>query len=129
MSYSNSYQKGDSFSLRGEESRGSRIAGFLFVGLGKRVIALEKTTGREVWEWTCPRQFGQNVTMLIEDRQIFVSANGYLFCLDARNGRQMWENPLKGRGVGIASLATTAASNDAHALQAKRMVQAQQGNA
>lgn len=121
-----SYQKGDSFSVRGQEVRGRRVDQYLFVGLGKRVIALEKTTGREVWEWTCPRAFGQNVTMLVEEGDVFVSANGYIYCLDGNNGRQKWENPLKGRGVGISSLATTA-SNNIGELQAKRLLQAQQG--
>lgn len=123
MGDSKTYSRGDSFSLT--SNGGSRIDGYLFVGLGKRVIALEKTTGREVWEWTCPRAFGQNVTMLVEDGQVFVSANGYLYCLNAGTGRQMWENPLKGRGVGLASLATTAVSNGSYALQAKRVAQQQ----
>jgi outer membrane protein assembly factor BamB len=124
--FGKSYQKGDSFPMGGEESRGRRVDGLLFVGLGKRVIALEKTTGREVWEWTCPRNYGANVTMLVEEGQLFVSANGYIYCLNGTDGRLMWDNPLTGRGLGIAALATTMANNNSHSAHTKRYVQAQQ---
>lgn len=121
------YRKGDSFAVDGERSGGRLIDRYLFIGLGKRVIALEKSTGREVWEWNCPRTYGHAVTMLVEEEQIFVSANGYIFCLNARTGRQMWENPLKGKGLGIASLATTRQSSS-HEVFAKRIQVQQQSN-
>jgi outer membrane protein assembly factor BamB len=35
-----------------------------------------------------------------------VSAGGFIYCLDASTGEQLWDNPLTGFACGVAALAT-----------------------
>lgn len=79
----------------------------LFVGFNGRVVALEQRSGELVWEWKCPKPSAQMVALLVQDDRIFASSAGYTYCLDALNGVQLWDNPLKGMGTGVPCLATT----------------------
>ena len=83
-----------------------RIDELVFVGLNSRVSALERSSGEIVWEWQSPKPKGGCITMLVEKGRIYVSVSGYLYGLDALTGEQLWFNPLKGYGTGVASLAT-----------------------
>jgi outer membrane protein assembly factor BamB len=82
------------------------IERMVFVGLNGRVASLERETGTLLWEWRCPKPRSGYVTMLVEQDRLFVTVNGYTYCLDAFTGEQLWYNPLKGYGTGVASIAT-----------------------
>ena len=84
------------------------IDDLLFVGFNRRVVALDKRTGELIWKWKAPNGTGF-VSLLYEDERLFVSVQGYMYCLDPTNGNELWHNPLKGTGTGAASLATTTA--------------------
>ena len=45
-------------------------------------------------------------TVLLDGDRLIVSTNGYLFCLDPLTGRSIGEQPLKGFGTGVTSLAS-----------------------
>ena len=47
---------------------------------------------------------------------MIVSANGYLYCLDPLTGRVLWNNPLSGYGVGVASLVSVRGSSSQTAI-------------
>ena len=77
----------------------------VFLGFNRRVVALDRYTGDVVWDWKSPKGTGF-VSLLLHDDRLIVSVSGYTFCLDPLYGQEVWHNPLKGFGVGIASIAS-----------------------
>jgi outer membrane protein assembly factor BamB len=77
----------------------------VFVGFNSRVAALDRSSGELIWKWKCPRGSGFAALLLDGDRLI-VSVQGYTYCLNPLNGELMWDNPLKGMGLGVACLAS-----------------------
>jgi len=102
------------------------IEELVYVGLNGRVAALDRQTGELVWEWHSDRS--GYVTLLVERGYVVASVNGYLYGLDAATGEQRWHNPLKGWGVGVASLGSVYQSSGAMAALAAA-AQAQQAAA
>lgn len=83
-----------------------KLEQLLFVGLNARVVALDRDSGEIVWQWQSPKPKSGYVILVVEKNRIFVSVSGYLYCLEAATGEQLWYNPLKGFGSGIACLAS-----------------------
>jgi len=77
----------------------------VYVGFNSRVVALDRFNGEAVWDWKCPEGSGFVSLMLDVDRLI-VSVMGYTYCLDPLFGQEVWRNPLKGMGTGVACLAS-----------------------
>ena len=95
-----------------------RVEGFVFVGLRSRVAALDRQTGDIIWHWKASAGSGF-VSLLLDGDSLFVSVQGYTYCLDPATGQQLWLNPLKGFGIGITSLASSRGqSSSAPAAQA-----------
>ncbi len=86
-----------------------QLSDLVFVGFGKRVVALHRDTGDVFWQWTAPRGSGYAAVLLDGDRLI-VSVMGYTYCLDPATGTSMWSNDLQGLGTGVASLASVRGS-------------------
>lgn len=102
----------------------------LFVGFNGRVVALEQRSGELVWQWKCPKPGGQMVAMLVQGHRIYASSGGYTYCLDALNGEQLWDNPLKGLGTGVPCLATAeSSSSGSFLLHAQAMAEQQASHA
>src|SRR5439155_19596522 len=80
------------------------IERMVFVGLNGRVASLERDTDTTLWEGGCPKPRSGYVTLLVDGDRLFVTVNGYTYCLDAFTGEQLWYNPLKGYGTGVASI-------------------------
>ncbi len=81
-----------------------RLEALVFVGFNRRVAALDKKTGDIRWQWKAPEGAGY-VSLLLDGDRLFVSVVGYTYCLNAATGEQLWFNPMKGFGTGVASLA------------------------
>ena len=79
-----------------------RIDQLVFVGLRGYVIALDRDTGRMVWN--CSELKSGPITLLLDGDRLIASTNGYISCLDPLTGRVRWTNALKGYGLGIAHL-------------------------
>lgn len=75
----------------------------VFVGFNSRVVALDRHTGRLVWDWKSPKGSGF-VAVLLDGDRLIVSVQGYTYCLDPKTGIVLWSNPLSGLGVGIPCL-------------------------
>ena len=86
-----------------------RIQDLVFVGLNGRVAALEISSGGTVWEWQAPKGAGY-VNLLVDRDLVIAAVNGYVYGLDPKTGDQVWFNELKGYGLGVTSLATSAGS-------------------
>ncbi|QDT93554.1 outer membrane protein assembly factor BamB family protein [Gimesia algae] len=82
------------------------ITDLLFVSFNSRVVALNRDTGTLLWSWKSPKGRSNYLAILVDEEQLFVSIDGYTYCLDPITGREIWFNPLKGHGYGIPSLAT-----------------------
>ena len=77
----------------------------VYVGLLRRVAALERETGRMVWKWEA-RKGMSDATLLLDRDLLIVSVDGNMYGLEALTGRELWFNPLRGFGIGRASLAS-----------------------
>jgi outer membrane protein assembly factor BamB len=86
------------------------IERMVYVGLNGRVACLERETGTLLWQWRAPKPRTGYVTLLVDRDRLLVTVNGYTYCLDAFTGEQLWFNPLRGFGIGVASIATAAGS-------------------
>ena len=85
------------------------INDLVFTGFNKQVIALDRYSGKKVWEWKAEKGSGYAAILLDGDRLI-VSVQGYIYCLDPLTGKQVWDNELKGHGTGIPSVVSVRGS-------------------
>jgi outer membrane protein assembly factor BamB len=81
------------------------FADLVFVGFNSRVAALDRYSGEVVWDWKSPEGSGY-VSLLLDGDRLIASVQGYTYCLDPLYGQEVWRNPLKGFGIGVASLAS-----------------------
>ena len=81
----------------------------IFVSFNSRVVALDRHSGKLVWDWKSPKGSGFVAVLLDADRLI-VSVQGYTYCLDPDSGICLWSNPLSGMGTGIPCLASSRGS-------------------
>jgi outer membrane protein assembly factor BamB len=81
------------------------VGSLVFASFNSRVVALDRETGELLWKWKSPKGSGLPVILLDGDRLI-VSVQGYMYCLDPMTGGELWQNPLKGLGVGTPCLAS-----------------------
>ncbi len=87
---------------------------FIFVGIKGSVVALDRTTGRQVW---ATRLKGSDfVNVVFQNGMLLASCWGEVFCLDPLTGAGLWHNPLRGFGTGLATIATDAEQGHAAAL-------------
>lgn len=75
----------------------------IFLGISNSVVALDRSTGKEVWRTKLPSA-GGFVTVLCDGRNIFAGSRGKFYCLDM-TGKLLWKNELPGLGYGIVSIA------------------------
>ncbi|MEM6489901.1 MAG: PQQ-binding-like beta-propeller repeat protein [Pseudomonadota bacterium] len=75
----------------------------IFAGSRGRVVALDPATGDTVWQTRLEGgRFGhlKNAHMSIVEHgdALIVGANGYVLCLDTRDGRERWRHDIEGAG-------------------------------
>ena len=101
---------------------------FLLTGIKGQVVALDRTTGREMWR---TKLKGADFVNLVTDGTfIFAGTSGEVFCLDPSTGSLLWRNPMKGLGYGLVSLLTGAENGNSAALaESRRRAQASQAAA
>src|SRR5204863_3981262 len=75
------------------------------VGIRGSVVALNRETGEQVWA----ARLGSTdfVNIVVEDKHVFATTYGEIFCLDPVTGELVWHNRLKGYGTGLATIATS----------------------
>jgi outer membrane protein assembly factor BamB len=90
-----------------------KTAQLVFIGIKGSVVALNRATGQQVW---ATRLKGSDfVNVVLQDGAALASCCGEIFCLDALTGIMMWNNPLKGFGTGLATIATEHNPGDGNA--------------
>ena len=81
-----------------------RISDLVFVGIGRSVVALDRTTGEQVW---ATRLKGYDfVNVVLDGERLFATSVGEITCLNPFTGKVLWNNPRKGFGTGLATIAT-----------------------
>jgi outer membrane protein assembly factor BamB len=81
---------------------GNLSKAWVYVGIGGYVVAVDRTTGTEMWRTRL--RTGALVNLAADDRCLYASAQGQLFCLDPATGAILWKNPLRSLGIGLVSL-------------------------
>ncbi len=81
----------------------------LFIGIRGTVLAIDRTTGKEVW--TSPLKGADFVNVVLDKGQLFAATKGELYCLDPATGHIRWKNELKGMGWGLIAIAPSADGN------------------
>jgi len=81
-----------------------KTSDLIFIGIKGSVVALYRDTGRQAW---ATRLKGIDfVNVVLEREKLLATCCGEIFCLDALAGRVLWQNPLRGYGRGLATIAT-----------------------
>lgn len=79
----------------------------IFVGLKGTAVALERSSGTEVWRTQLSARLKGQAVHLHRDKEfLFASTGGEVFCLQPESGAVLWKNPLKGLGLNLASMVT-----------------------
>lgn len=87
---------------------------WVFIGIRGSVVALNGATGEQLW--ATHLKGGDFVNIVVQDKTILATCYGEIFCLDKLTGEGRWQNPLKGFGRGLATIATDASPGGANAL-------------
>ena len=78
----------------------------IVVGIKGTVIAIDRDTGKTLWNTELKGSEFVNVTL--ERGDVFAASRGRLYRLDATTGEILWCNELPGLGYGIVSIAGAA---------------------
>jgi outer membrane protein assembly factor BamB len=90
----------------------------LIVGVGSHAVAVDPTSGSELWRTKL--KTSSFVTVHTLGDRVFCGAGGELFCLDSASGTILWRNKLKGLGMGLVSFTASAATVSAAAVRAQQ---------
>ena len=75
----------------------------VFIGIKGTVLALHRTSGRQVW--ATHLKGSDFVNVVVQNDAVIASCYGEIFCLDPLTGTTLWHNGLKGFGTGLATIA------------------------
>ncbi len=81
-----------------------KASDLVFIGIKGSVVALNRATGEQVW--ATHLKGWDFVNVVLEDRRLLATTHGEVFCLDPLTGQGLWQNPLKGFGTGLSTIAT-----------------------
>jgi outer membrane protein assembly factor BamB len=76
----------------------------VFIGMQGSVLALDRSTGAEIWRTGLKGKDFVNV--VLDGDRVLAATRGELFCLDPATGRIFWTNELPGLGRGLITVAT-----------------------
>ena len=86
----------------------------VFIGIKGSVLALDRTTGQQVW--ATHLKGSDFVNVVLQNGAVLASCYGEIFCLDPLTGDALWHNQLKGFGTGLTTIATEHNSGTGNAL-------------
>jgi outer membrane protein assembly factor BamB len=81
-----------------------KTSDLVFTGIKGSVVALNRGTGEQVL--VTHLKGAGFVNVVLEHEAVLASCYGEVFCLDPLTGEGLWHNPLKGFGMGLATIAT-----------------------
>jgi outer membrane protein assembly factor BamB len=81
----------------------------LYIGIGGRVVAIDRATGSELWR--CKLKSNGFVTVYSDASGLYAAAAGELYAIDRATGAILWRNKLKGLGMSIIAFAGNSGSS------------------
>jgi outer membrane protein assembly factor BamB len=81
----------------------------IFIGIHGDVIALDRTTGQQLWKTEL--KGSDFVNLMLDNDHVIAATKGEIFCLDAATGELIWRNELPGEGRGLVTIATASGSS------------------
>ncbi len=81
----------------------------IFIGIRGTVLALETSSGAEVWRTKL--EGSQFVNVVVDGDAVYAGTQGKLFCLSAASGTIRWKNELKGLGLGLVTIGVAGQSS------------------
>ena len=101
---------------------------FIYLDIKGSVLALNSANGSEVW--TKKLKGLDFVNVVLDGNNLLAATQGEIFCLDPQTGIIRWNNPLKGRGYGLVSMAVPGlAAGSSAAMAEKRRQEEEQASA
>lgn len=79
-----------------------QVSELVFVGIKGSVVALNRETGGQVW--SVHLKGSDFVNVALQKDRLYATTYGEIFCLEAATGNALWSNPLKGFGLGLATI-------------------------
>ena len=70
------------------------VGGILYFTVPNHVWAIDARTGRQIWHFSRPSEgdlIGQRGVAMYRDKLYFGTPDAHLVCLDARDGKELWE--------------------------------------
>ena len=80
----------------------------MYIGIAGAVLALDEATGAELW--SVELKGSDFVNVALAGGNLYATARGEIYCLDAASGEIRWHNTLSGYGWGLISIATAGGS-------------------
>lgn len=97
-------------------------ADLLVIYVGGRVCRIDPRSGGILWVAKLPKAMQSSVgTVLVEEQIVYAGAGGRLYALALDDGHLLWENHLKGFGMGMVSMATRWRSSGSDPSQAQQL--------
>jgi len=83
---------------------------FIYLGIKGSVMALNSADGRQLWATSL--KGSEFVNVVLDGNNLYAATRGEVFCLDPQTGVIRWNNPLKGYGWGLVSIAGEGIAQD-----------------
>jgi outer membrane protein assembly factor BamB len=90
----------------------------IFVGIKGTVVALDRSSGTEIWRTSL--KGSDFVNVVLSEGDLLAATKGEMFCLDAATGQMRWHNRLSGLGLGLITMAPSCAQGPVAAYAEKR---------
>ncbi|MHB1223479.1 MAG: outer membrane protein assembly factor BamB family protein [Gemmatimonadaceae bacterium] len=90
-------------------------ARLIYVGIKRHVLAIDQSTGAEVWRTRLEGQRMRSndfVHLTLDEERLYATTSGELYCLEKTTGEVMWHNQLTGLGTGLVSIVSGGAPTD-----------------
>lgn len=100
----------------------------IYVGVKNHVLAFDRKTGAAVWTTPLPAKYkssGAFVHVVRDTEGLFATCAGELFALDPKSGALLWQEPLKGFGTGLVTVATDLGGSTQIPVMAESVARAQ----
>jgi outer membrane protein assembly factor BamB len=95
--------------------------GVIYIGIRGTVLSLDSATGTELWR--TPIKGANFVNVALVDGGLYAAASGE-FALNPATGHILWNNKLKGLGIGFVTIAGSSQMPPAAAEVRRRQAQA-----
>jgi outer membrane protein assembly factor BamB len=76
----------------------------IYIGIAGTVLALDRTTGDELWRAALKGK--EFVNVVLDGDRVLAATRGELFCLDSTSGLILWNNELRGLGRDLMTVAS-----------------------